>query len=128
MVGFLEQIERIQQALASAHVFGDPVERDGVLILPVLRVRGGGGGGEGSRTPASGRGSEESVDSGSGSGSGSGGGFGLDAHPVGVYVLQDGRVRWEPAFDLTRIALAGMATWVVALVLIRSMVRVRAGA
>jgi hypothetical protein len=30
-------------------------------------------------------------------------GFGIGGRPVGAYVIQDGNVRWHPAFDATRI-------------------------
>ena len=32
-----------------------------------------------------------------------GSGFGLEARPVGAYVIEDGNVRWEPAIDVSRI-------------------------
>ena len=34
-----------------------------------------------------------------------GGGFGLQARPVGAYVISDGDVRWRPAVDPNRIVL-----------------------
>ncbi|WP_221934855.1 hypothetical protein [Georgenia yuyongxinii] len=42
-----------------------------------------------------------------GEGSGGGGGFGVRARPVGVYVLKDGNVSWQPSLDLNRIILGG---------------------
>jgi hypothetical protein len=39
-----------------------------------------------------------------GGGGGRGGGFGLGGRPVGAFVLENGNVRWKPAFDATRIA------------------------
>ena len=51
-------------------------------------------------------------------GGGDGGGFGVLARPVGVYVLTDGRVEWQPAVDVNRIVtvavLGGVAiAWLV---------------
>jgi len=40
-------------------------------------------------------------------GSGSGYGFGLGARPVGVFVVRDGDVSWQPAVDVMRIVLGG---------------------
>jgi len=61
-------------------------------------VRGGGGGG------------------GDTEGNG-GGGFGLQARPVGAYVIEGGRVTWKPAIDPARVLLAllaAFAVWVLA--------------
>jgi uncharacterized spore protein YtfJ len=72
-------------------VFGEPIERDGTLIIPVAVVAGGGGGG--------GRDSQPDQP-----GEG-GGGFWTWAHPMGVYVARDGRVDFRPAIDVTALAL-----------------------
>jgi len=72
-------------------VFGEPIERDGALIIPVAVVAGGGGGG--------GRDSQPDQP-----GEG-GGGFGVWAHPIGVYVVRDGRVEFRPAIDVAALAL-----------------------
>ena len=100
-----------RDALTVRRVFGDPIERDGALVIPVARVRGGGGGGGGSG---------EAEQRGA---TGWGGGFGLDAHPVGVYVIRDGQVSWQPAIDVTRIALRGQIVVIAALLVIRTLVR-----
>lgn len=90
-------------------VYGDPIERDGILIIPAAAVRGGGGGG------------------GDGENNG-GGGFGAEAKPIGAYVIRDGEVSWEPAVDATRIAMAGMLVAIVFLWVVRGMARGRAKA
>ena len=65
-------------AMAIRHVFGEPIERDGVTYLPAAKVRGGGGGG--------------------GDTEGNGGaGFGVASKPAGVYVIRDGDAEWRPA-------------------------------
>lgn len=79
-----------KDAMTSKRVFGEAYEQDGVVVIPVARVSGGGGGGQG--------GSDEQ-------GEGGGLGFGLRAEPAGVYVIQDGSVRWEPAVDVNRIVI-----------------------
>lgn len=91
----LEGLEGVRDSLTVGRVFGDPIEVDGIAVIPVARVRGGAGGGGG-----------ESKE-GEQPGSGFGGGFGMDARPVGVYEIHDGEVEWKPALDVTRLAKGG---------------------
>jgi uncharacterized spore protein YtfJ len=79
-----------RDAMSVKRVFGDPIESEGVTIVPVAKVGGGGGGG--------------GDDTNNG-----GAGFGLTARPVGAYVIKDGDVTWRPALDPGRILLAGLA-------------------
>jgi uncharacterized spore protein YtfJ len=88
--GFVERIaERVGGKASVRAVFGDPIERDGLTIIPVARVRWGFGGGAGRGPIAVGPGSESDATSigmgsdASTSGSGSGGGGGVSADPVG---------------------------------------------
>jgi uncharacterized spore protein YtfJ len=105
-------LDRLQDRIAvvTDRVVGTPIERDGATVVPVVAVRGGGGGGVG-RDPS---GDE-----------GSGGGWGAQARPVGAYVLEGGRVRWEPAVDVTRIVLGAQAVGIVALLVLRRVLRRR---
>ena len=88
--GFVERIaERVGGRASVRAVFGDPIERDGITIIPVARVRWGFGGGAGNGPVAVGPGIEgegppatEAGDAHS-RGSGSGGGGGAAADPVG---------------------------------------------
>ena len=91
-----EAIAKTQDAMTVSRVYGEPFERDGVIVIPAAGIRGGGGGGGGSDA------AKEAT--------GSGGGFGIDARPVGAYVVEGGRVRWEPAVDVTGIAVRAMVT------------------
>ncbi|HVQ96469.1 MAG TPA: spore germination protein GerW family protein [Mycobacteriales bacterium] len=106
-------VDRLAEAATVRRAFGDPIERDGALVIPVARIVGGGGGGEGGRTGDS---NEQ----------GSGGGFGLRVTPAGVFVIKDGAVTWQPAFDQTRVILGGQLIGVVALLVARSVLRRRA--
>ena len=81
-----ELVNGAREAITVKRVYGDPVEGEGVTIVPAAVVRGvGGGGGD---------------DEGNG-----GGGFGLHAKPVGAWILRDGQATWKPAVDLNRVAL-----------------------
>ena len=96
--------ERLRGLVGVGRVFGEPIERDGVTLVPAATVIGGGGGGE-----------SEAADE---RPPGSGLGFGLVAWPSGAYEIKDGRARWIPALDTTRIA-------VVALIVIAILLRPR---
>lgn len=98
-----------REALTVKRVFGEPIEKDGLTIVPVARVMGGFGAGgpaetaaveiEGGTTaPAEGAKSAPPV--------GMGGGFGVVARPAGVYVIREGRVRWLPSVDVNRLVFS----------------------
>jgi uncharacterized spore protein YtfJ len=81
-----EILQGARDALTAKRVYGDPIETEGVTVVPAAAIRGGGGGG----------GDEENN---------GGAGFGLGARPVGAWVIRDGEATWKPAVDLTRVAL-----------------------
>ena len=110
-----ELMQQTRDTLTVARLFGEAYERNGTVVVPVAVVRGGGGGGHG----------EGGGPDGSGSGSGSGGGFGLAAKPAGVYVIDGSNVSWRPAVDVNRIVVGGQIVAVVALLVLRSIVRAR---
>jgi uncharacterized spore protein YtfJ len=85
-----ELLNGARDAISVRRVFGDPIEHDGVIVVPVARVGGGGGGGGDAEHNG-------------------GGGFGLGAKPVGVYVIKGGQVSWRPAVDPVRVALVVVA-------------------
>ena len=70
-------------------VFSDPIQQDGVTIVTAAAVRGGGGMRQGAN------------------GAGNRSGLGVVARPVGAYVIQGSRVKWKPAFDLSRVVFRG---------------------
>ncbi len=103
-----EVLEQARETLTVRRVFGEPIERDGVVVVPVASVRGGAGAGSGeSGEPAERAG-------------GGGGGWGISARPAGVYVISGGDVRWQPALDLNRVILGGQIVAVIALLVARS--------
>lgn len=97
-----ELLARATEPFRATMVYAEPVERDGVTVIPAARVFGGGGGGGGQDK----RGQR-----------GEGAGLGVVARPVGAFVIKDGEVWWQPAIDVNRmvatlgtIAIAGL--WV----------------
>ena len=100
-----ELIESARDALSVRQVFGEPVERDGVTVIPAATVIGGGGGGagEGAGQPSNGDGEAEPQRQ-----SGVGVGFGGVMWPAGAFEIRDGRVTWRPAIDLTRVLLMAL--------------------
>jgi uncharacterized spore protein YtfJ len=96
-----------QRAQASA-VFGEPVQREGLTVIPVARARFGFGGGGG----AGGRQGEE--------GSGGGGGGGASVTPIGFIELRDaGGAEFKRISTLTDVAAIVGAAAVAALALRR---------
>lgn len=92
--------ERLGGAASAARVFGEPVQRGRVTVIPVARIRYGFGGGSG-RQPSG----EE----------GGGGGGGVSARPLGYIELRDGASRYRPIRDpialLPLAATAGLLLW-----------------
>jgi uncharacterized spore protein YtfJ len=83
-----ELLSTARESLTVRRVYGDPIERDGLLLVPAATVAGGFGGGTGKDT-----GGQE----------GEGGGFGMAGRPAGAYVVANGQVSWRPAVDVNRV-------------------------
>jgi uncharacterized spore protein YtfJ len=92
-------LDKARDAVSVREVYGEPYERDGVTIVPVARVMGGGGSGSGT----------------SHEGGGEGLGYALKSEPVGVYVIKDGRVSFQPAINVNKIVVGGQIVGVVAI-------------
>ena len=108
----LEILRGVIDGVKAGTVFGQPIEKDGVTVLPVARISGGGGGGTGQDTGGPER-------------TGAGGGLGVMAGPVGVYVLRDGKVTWSPAVDATKIILGAQLLGFGALLIVRAIIKSR---
>lgn len=83
--------DMVQEALdgaSVARVFGEPIERDGVTVIPVAMVGAGGGGG---------------GSTGDGPG-GSGGGAGVGARPLGVIEITAAGSRFRPIVHPAEVA------------------------
>jgi uncharacterized spore protein YtfJ len=82
-------IRRSQRLFTAKRVYAEPVERDGVTIVPAALIVGGAGAGGGEDPDGT---------------TGGGGGLGIHARPVGAWVIQDGQAEWRPTgvFDSRR--------------------------
>jgi uncharacterized spore protein YtfJ len=103
----------MQQQVDAQRVFGEPVERDGVTLIPVAAVMSLVGGGLGD---SRGRLRAGDLDEEPAGAEGAGGGYGLIARPVGAWVVKDGEVSWQPALDLKWVIAGGQLVAAVALV------------
>lgn len=101
-----------RETLTVKRVFGEPYEKNGVAVIPAAKVQGGGGGGEG-----------EGPD---GQGKGSGTGFGVNARPIGAFLVRGEEMTWRPAIDVNKVVLGAQIVAIVALLTIRAIVKVRA--
>jgi uncharacterized spore protein YtfJ len=111
VVDVMQTIEQARDAMSVKRVYGDPYEKNGITVIPAARVQGGagGGGGEGPR----------------GEGSGSGSGFGVNAKPVGAFVIRGDDVQWRPAIDVNRAIIGAQLVALVALLVARSIAKAR---
>jgi len=77
---FAERLaERMGAAAKASNIFGAPVERDGVTVIPVAKAQWGFGGGEGKKDDEG----------------GSGGGGGVMVKPVGFIQLANGQAEYR---------------------------------
>jgi uncharacterized spore protein YtfJ len=114
LAALLARLDAVRDTMRVRRVFGDAYEVDGTTVIPVARVAGGGGGGGGDGDL--GRGGRQTGAGGTGSGGGVG--FGVTARPVGVVVVRDGHVEWQPTVDVMRIVLGGQLVGLAALVVV----------
>ena len=101
--------DKVGWAARADAVFGDPVERDGVTVIPVAKVRWGFGGGAG----------QDSGDDPSATpDTGGGGGGGVLASPLGFIELQNGAATFrrvnDPAGYWPLVVAGGVAFWMFA--------------
>jgi len=105
--GLLDRLASLVGGRAGATaVFGVPVERDGVTVIPVASSRFGFGGGGG-----------PSPD---GRGEGSGGGGGAASRPLGFIEIQGGRARFRRITDPQTLSVSLLAIAAAAAILART--------
>jgi uncharacterized spore protein YtfJ len=113
--GALDRFREIVDNATAGRVFGAPIAHDDMIILPVVKISTGAGGGRGTRPAKGGRQAD-----------GTGGGFGMSVRPLGVYVLRDGKVSWQPAIDVNTVILGGQLVAVTALLVLRALLGTKA--
>lgn len=91
-------------------IYGEPVERQGITIIPVAKFTFGFGGGESSET--------QKVPG------GMGGGAGLMAKPVGYIEIKNGQAKFQPIVDVVSIVRT-VFTFVAVVMLIGSTIQKR---
>ena len=112
---FVERLaDRIGARADSKAVFGEPIERDGLTVVPVARVRWGFGGGDGSGEDAEGR----TI------GSGSGGGGGLAAEPIGYLEIGPDGAAFRPIRRPYPSPWFLLASGITAAIVLRALARV----
>lgn len=103
-----EILNDAKDTMTVTRVYSEPYESNGVTLIPAASIMGGLGAGEGEGTDSS---------------QGRGGGYGVRARPVGAYRIVGDKVSWIPAVDTSRIVLMGQAVAIVALLVVRSVLR-----
>ena len=115
-------------------VFGEPIEREGLVVVPVAKVRWGFGGGAG-RGPLPGSagipgeasvqaaGEPELEGVGAGGGSGQGGGGGVTADPIGWLEITDDGAEFRPIVAAMPSPAFMLATTFGAAMLVRALAR-----
>lgn len=81
-----QTLERINDLISARRVFSDPIERDGIVVIPAAQIGGGGGAGNGKAE-----------------GQNDGGGMGMRARPIGAFEIRDGKTTWKAAVDWNRV-------------------------
>jgi uncharacterized spore protein YtfJ len=72
--------EKLGAAARAATIFAEPVERDGITVIPIAKARWAFGGGAGQRKEAD----------------GAGGGGGVQVTPVGFIEIKNGQANFRP--------------------------------
>jgi uncharacterized spore protein YtfJ len=94
---FMETMaEKLGVVARASTVFSEPVEREGITVIPVAKVRWGFGGGVGHRKDED----------------GAGGGGGVQVTPVGFIEIKDGQAEFRHirSLSLPLLILGGIST------------------
>lgn len=98
--------EKLGAVAKAATVFGEPVERDGITVIPVAKARWGFGGGAGQRKDED----------------GAGGGGGVQVTPVGFIEIRNHEANFRPIRTAWPWIIAGS---ILSLLLLRQTVKHR---
>lgn len=109
---FVSQLaDRLSGAANANTIYGQPVERDGITVIPVAKASWGVGGGDGGKN---------------GDNGGTGGGGGISVRPVGYIEIKEGRSKYRPIFDpglIVQIILGSAVVVAIALNGVRKIIR-----
>jgi uncharacterized spore protein YtfJ len=83
-------------SVSARDVFGEPYEKDGVVVIPVARMSAGAGSG------------------GAGISTSSGQGWGFKVEPAGAFVIKNGNALWRPATNVNRIVTGAFVVGAIA--------------
>jgi uncharacterized spore protein YtfJ len=86
--------EKLGAVARAATVFGEPVERDGVTVIPVAKARWGFGGGAGQRKVEGG--GKQADGAGGKQADGAGGGGGAQVTPIGFIEIKNNEANFRP--------------------------------
>lgn len=106
-----DSLRRMIDSVRAEAIFGSPIEREGVTVIPCSEVAMGFGMGGGSGVGPANNGQAERAARPSGdvsSGGGIGGGGGAQGRPVAVVVVSHGEARVRPVVDVTKFMLAAL--------------------
>jgi uncharacterized spore protein YtfJ len=105
-LSFVERVAEKMGVHASAKaVYADPVQQDGVTVIPVAKLRWGFGGGSGRKQGKRGK----------------GGGGGMQAWPMGYIEIKDGQTEFKPIRDpMTFVPIAAVGS-IAGWILLRSL-------
>ena len=110
-------------------VFGEPIERDGLVVVPVAKVRWGFGGGAGSNpvaaamATAGATGEPELEGAAPASGTGQGGGGGVTADPIGWLEIGPDGAEFKPIVSAMPSPAFMLASTFGAAMLVRALAR-----
>jgi uncharacterized spore protein YtfJ len=94
---FMETVaEKLGAAARASSIFSEPIEREGITVIPVAKARWGFGGGVGHRKDED----------------GAGGGGGVQVTPVGFIEIKNGQAEFRPIRTLSMplMILGGIST------------------
>ena len=120
MTTFTEVLEEARDVIGVQRVYGEPMQKNGVTVIPAARIMGGAGSGSGTVPTPDGEAPAKET--------GSGTGVGMMGSPAGAYVIKGEDVRWVPALDVNRIVLGAQILAIVLILAVRSVSRARLAA
>lgn len=103
-----ESMVGARDTLTARRVYGEPYEKEGMTLIPAACVKGCGCEGEPREAPG-----------------GRGSGFGMSARPVGAFQIRGDEVTWIPVADRTKVIILSQVVAIVALLVLRSILRAR---